>query len=146
MRQDFTVVSLNISSLKGTKKHPIEEFLLIPDLGIEGDAHAGPGKRQVSLLAIEDIDAAKAKGTDVYPGAFAENITTLGVELPSLPIGTILTIGQVELEISQIGKECHAGCEIMKVSGDCIMPRRGIFAYVRRGGRIKREDTGHYDI
>ena len=146
MKGDFAVVSLNISAMKGTKKHPVEEAVLIPDLGIEGDAHAGPGRRQVSLLAMEDIENALSGGADVYPGAFAENITTRGIELPVLPIGTILTIGQVELEVSQIGKECHAGCEIMRASGDCIMPRRGIFAYVRRGGRIKLEDTGHYDI
>jgi cyclic pyranopterin phosphate synthase len=140
----FEVVSLNVSERKGTTKQPVEEIKLVADFGVEGDAHAGAGKRQVSLLAIEDIESFSASGIAPLPGDFAENITTRGVDLPSLPIGTRLSIGKAVLEVSQIGKECHEGCAIRKKKGDCIMPRRGIFACVVVGGKICRGDSCYY--
>ncbi len=157
---EFRIVSLNVSERKGTRKHPVPEIRLIEDAGVEGDAHAGQlPDRQVSLLAMEDIEAAnenlvrraggpgrcaKAADSRLAPGDFAENITTRGVNLHTLPIGTKLRIGECELEVTRIGKECHAACEIRTLVGDCIMPRRGIFARVVRGGRIGLEDRGHY--
>ena len=102
--------------------------------------------RQVSLLAIEDIDKMRDKFDALKPGDFAENITTKGIELCALPVGTKLYIGDVELEVTQIGKECHKGCAILKQIGDCIMPRRGIFAKVIKGGEINNESIGTYDI
>lgn len=157
---DFSIVSLNISERKGTRKHPVPEIRLVPDAGVEGDAHAGQlPDRQVSLLAVEDIEAAnenlarrgpdqgrctKAVQSRLSPGDFAENITTRGVALQNLPVGTKLFVGECELEVTRIGKECHAACEIRTLVGDCIMPRRGIFARVVRGGRIGLEDRGHY--
>jgi MOSC domain-containing protein YiiM len=104
--------------------------------GIEGDAHAGDWHRQVSLLAQESIDKMRALGLDVTTGDFAENITTSGIDLVSLPIGSRLTMGDVLLEVTQIGKECHTRCAIYYQAGDCVMPREGIFARVLRGGRI----------
>ena len=146
MTKSFEILSLNISKEKGTPKTPVPRMVLIPDQGIEGDAHAGPGNRQVSLLADEDIDTMREKLDSLVPGDFAENITTRGIDLPSLPVGTRLYIGGAVLEISQIGKECHSGCAIREKTGDCVMPRRGVFAKVIEGGEITDEDTGHYDI
>jgi cyclic pyranopterin phosphate synthase len=140
----FEIVSLNVSERKGTAKRPVDEIKLVADLGVEGDAHAEAGKRQVSLLAIEDIESFSASGIAPLPGDFAENITTRGVDLPSLPIGTRLSIGEAVLEVSQIGKECHEGCAIRKKTGDCIMPRRGIFACVVIGGKVRRGDSCYY--
>ena len=146
MTKSFEILSLNISKEKGTPKTPVPRMVLIPDQGIEGDAHAGPGDRQVSLLADEDIDTMREKLDSLVPGDFAENITTRGIDLPSLPVGTRLYIGGAVLEISQIGKECHSGCAIREKTGDCVMPRRGVFAKVIEGGEITDEDTGSYDI
>lgn len=146
MLNTFAIVSVNISRTKGTIKEPVPQILLKPGHGVEGDAHAGPGHRQVSLLAQEDIDAMRAKGASVSDGSFAENITTRGMDLPALPVGTRLTIGGCVLEISQIGKQCHTGCAIMKQVGDCVMPKRGVFAIVINEGVIKNGDTGTYDI
>jgi len=143
---DFSIVSLNSSDRKGTVKTPVGFLDLVAGLGAAGDAHAGPGKRQLSLLGAEDIEAFRARGIEVGPGEFAENITTRGIDLPSLPLGTRIEIGNAILEISQIGKECHAGCAIRRLTGDCVMPRRGVFAYVVAGGRIGRADTGHYSL
>jgi MOSC domain-containing protein YiiM len=142
----FELVSLNVSKMKGTRKHPVPELVLVAGSGVEGDAHAGPGDRQVSLLAMEDIEEARAAGADLVPGSFAENLTTRGVDLPSLPIGTRLAIGGALLEVSKIGKECHRGCEIRALTGDCVMPRRGIFAKVIVGGRVRREDPCSYGL
>ena len=144
--RSFELVSLNVSIAKGTPKLPVDSLNLVSGLGAEGDAPAAPGKRQVSLLAVEDIDAARAGGLDLVPGSFAENLTTRGVDLPSLPIGTRILIGEAELEVSQIGKECHEGCAIRRETGDCVMPRRGIFARVVVGGRIGREDRCRYRL
>ena len=146
MKREFEIVSLNISDEKGEKKRPVDSIRLRGGHGIEGDAHAGDWHRQVSLLAEEDIDHMRERLPDLMPGDFAENITTRGVDLPSLPVGTRLVRGDVELEITQIGKECHDGCAIMEQAGECVMPKKGIFAKVIKGGEIRREDTGLYDI
>ncbi len=146
MIKSFEILSLNISKEKGTTKSPVPRLVLVEDHGIEGDAHAGPGNRQVSLLADEDIDTMRARLDSLVPGDFAENITTRGIDLASLPVGTRLMIGNAVLEISQIGKECHSGCAIREKIGDCVMPKRGVFARVVKGGEITDENTGHYDI
>ena len=146
MTKSFEILSLNISKEKGTPKTPVPRLVLVADNGVESDAHAGPGNRQVSLLADEDIDTMREKLDSLVPGDFAENITTRGIDLPSLPVGTRLYIGAAVLEISQIGKECHSGCAIREKTGDCVMPRRGVFAKVVEGGEITDEDTGSYDI
>lgn len=142
----FAVLSLNISEKKGEQKKPVDSIVLRPDHGIEGDAHAGNWHRQVSLLAEEDIDTIKGKGIDIDFGDFAENITTEGIDLGSLPIGTKLHMGDAELEVTQIGKECHHGCAIFQTVGDCVMPRKGIFAKVLKGGAIDRSTACHAQI
>jgi molybdopterin adenylyltransferase len=136
-----TVVSVNISRVKGVRKAPVQGCRVVPGLGFEGDAHAGDGHRQVSLLALESIQKMRAVGLDVGPGDFAENITTSGIELVSLPIGTILRVGRgARLEVSQIGKDCHDHCAIFEQAGDCVMPREGIFACVLAGGPVEPGD------
>ena len=136
-----TVVAVCVSSEKGVRKRPVEVVSVVPEHGIEGDAHAGATHRQMSLLAEESIEKMRASGLELAPGDFAENITTRGIDLPGLPVGTRLNINAVELEVSQIGKECHAACEIREIVGDCIMPREGIFARVISGGKIRPGDT-----
>ena len=131
-----TVVAANTSENKGERKKASPEVMLRTEHGIEGDAHAGPWHRQVSLLAQESIDKMVAAGLNVGPGDFAENITTRGIEVAALPIGTILDLGEALVEVTQIGKECHARCEIYYQAGDCVMPREGIFVRVLRGGRV----------
>jgi len=136
-----TIKAISISRDKGTQKTNVPEAQLQADFGIVGDAHAGMRNRQVSLLAGESIDKMTAMGADVAPGNFAENITTEGIELRSLPVGTRLKVGtDAELEITQIGKECHSRCEIFEQVGDCIMPREGVFAKVKNGGSVKVGD------
>lgn len=130
------IVSLNISTAKGTEKVPVDSVLVRPDHGMEGDAHAGRWHRQISLLAQESIDTMIEKGLDLRPGSFAENITTMGLDLASLPLGTRLVSGPVELEITQIGKKCHSKCNIFNQVGDCIMPKEGIFAKVVKAGTL----------
>lgn len=144
--KQFRIVSVNISDAKQTRKAPVTKVTLIEGNGVKGDAHAGPGKRQVSLLASEDIAIMRQNGANVTSGDFAENITTEGIDLPALPIGTRLTIGNAVLEVSQIGKKCHTGCDIMKQAGSCIMPSRGIFAMVITGGVIGHESIGYCDV
>ena len=138
-----SVLAVCTSEKKGTKKTPVAEVVIKKDFGVVGDAHADCAThRQVSLLAIESIDKMRNKGFDLNPGDFAENITTRGIVLASLPIGTLFNIGEeVVLEMTQIGKECHAACAIRRQVGDCIMPREGVFAKVIRGGRVKPGDT-----
>lgn len=132
------VIAVNISEKKGTPKIAVEQARLIPDHGIEGDAHAGNWHRQVSFLAMESIDRMSAIGIEgLCTGKFAENITTEGIELYTLPVGTRLSIGEAVLELTQIGKECHKKCAIYALVGDCVMPREGIFAKVIKGGVIK---------
>lgn len=135
-----TLVSVNTSRLKGEGKQPVDGALLEAGLGIKGDAHAGHWHRQVSLLALESIESMRQQGLDVGPGDFAENLTVAGIELPVLPIGTMLTIGDAILQVTQIGKECHEPCDIFKRAGDCVMPREGIFARVVAGGRVAGGD------
>ena len=137
------VLAVNISSEKGVRKHPVPSCQLLIEHGIEGDAHAGKWHRQVCLLAMESIDKLQAKLTEIQlqPGDFAENITTTGITVMNLPIGTRLRVGnEAELEVTQIGKECHMSCEIRRLVGDCVMPREGIFAIVIREGTIKPGD------
>lgn len=143
---EFRILSINVSRETGVQKEPVDFAVLKPAHGIEGDAHAGDWHRQVSLLADEDIETMRGKGVDLDFGDFAENITTRGVDLGSLPVGTRLRIGEAELEVTQIGKECHHGCAIYQAVGDCVMPRKGIFARVLKGGRIDRESVGRYRI
>ncbi len=132
-----TVVSVNISRIKGVRKAPVPGCLIVPGLGFEGDAHSGEGHRQVSLLALESIGKMRAMGLDVGPGDFAENITTSGIELVSLPVGTVLRVGGgVRLEVSQVGKICHDRCAIFERAGDCVMPKEGVFARVLAGGPV----------
>lgn len=136
------VVAINISGKKGMRKKPIKEAVIKTDYGIEGDAHAsGEWHRQISLLAIESIKKMQDLGLKVNPGDFAENITTEGINLPALPVGTKMTIGEVELEVSQIGKVCHTRCNIYYQAGDCVMPKEGIFVKVLHGGKIQEGDT-----
>lgn len=142
----FSVVSVNISDKKGIPKTPVDSIELVVGTGVAGDAHAGSGHREVSLLALEDIREMQAKNAAVKIGDFAENITTSGIVLHTLPIGTFLIIGKCMLEVTQIGKECHAGCVIMQQVGDCIMPKRGIFARVLHGGTVAHGATGTYGL
>jgi len=134
------VVSVNISPAKGARKRPVGSRIFLEETGLEGDAHAGFGLRQVSLLAVESIAKMKALGLDVGPGDFAENVTTSGVDLVSLPIGSRLRLGETLLEVSQIGKVCHSRCAIFEQAGDCVMPREGIFARVLVGGKVRAGD------
>ena len=134
------VLAVCISENKGERKKPVDAVELRENHGIVGDGHAGEWHRQVSLLAQESIDKMRALGLDVNAGDFAENITTLGIDLVSLPIGTRLQIGETVLEVTQIGKECHTRCAIYYQAGDCVMPKEGIFAKVISGGTIKPGD------
>jgi MOSC domain-containing protein YiiM len=137
-----SVIAVCRSKKKGTAKTPVAEIVIKEEYGVMDDAHADANShRQVSLLAIESIDKMRGKGLDLKPGDFAENITTKDINVASLPVGTRLNIGrEAVLEMTQIGKECHAACAIRKQVGDCIMPREGVFAKVIRGGRIKAGD------
>jgi MOSC domain-containing protein YiiM len=134
------VLAVCISENKGERKKPVETVELRENHGIVGDAHAGDWHRQVSLLAQESIDKMRALGLDVSAGDFAENITTCGIELPTLPIGAQLQIGETLLEVTQIGKECHTRCAIFYQAGDCVMPKEGIFVKVLKGGSIGQGD------
>ncbi len=135
------VLAVNISEKKGTKKTNIKSCLLLKDFGLKDDAHGGPWHRQVSLLANESIEKMRAKGLKVGYGDFAENITTQGVDLVHLPIGTEIRIGDAVLvRVTQIGKECHERCAIYYQAGDCVMPKEGIFAEVVNEGDVKVGD------
>ena len=136
-----SVVAVCISEQKGTQKHEVPEIQLKIDHGIVGDAHAGNWHRQVSLLAEESVEKMKAVFPDIPVGAFAENILTEGLTLFTLPVGTRLRVGEVLLEVTQIGKECHAHCAIRQQVGDCVMPREGIFTIVLEEGTIRAGDT-----
>ncbi len=134
------VVSVNVADAKGVRKAPVDEIVLVADHGVEGDGHAGPWHRQVSLLAQESIDTMRAKGLEVGPGDFAENVTTEGVAVATLPVGSRLRLGEARVEVTQIGKVCHDRCAIFYLAGDCVMPREGIFARVLEGGRLRAGD------
>ncbi len=134
------VVSVNISDKKGIRKKTVDNAVLRVNYGIDGDAHASEKwHRQISLLALESIKKMQSKGLKVSAGDFAENITTEGIDLLSLPIGTRMSIGKdVEVEVSQIGKVCHTRCAIYTLAGDCVMPKEGIFAKVLKGGTVQK--------
>src|SRR5699024_9504803 len=135
------VIAINISEKKGEIKHPIEKGFFKENHGLIEDAHAGKWHRQVSLLGNESIEKMQRLGIEgLSPGKFAENITTEGLVLYELPIGTKMKIGEVLMEVTQIGKECHEGCEIRKLTGDCIMPKEGIFTKILKSGWIEPGD------
>lgn len=130
-----------VSKKRGTKKVEVAEAMLVENYGIEGDAHAGNWHRQVSLLSLEKIEAFRKKGAQVSFGDFGENLIIDGFDFRSLPVGTIFTIGDAVLKMTQIGKECHTHCQIYQTMGECIMPREGVFAVVLKGGQIRNGDT-----
>ena len=134
------VVAVCTSENKGERKKPVAIAEVKENHGIVGDGHSGEWHRQISLLAIESIKKMQEKGLDVGAGDFAENITTEGIDLPSLPLGTRLAIGDTVTEVTQIGKVCHTRCAIYYQAGDCVMPREGIFVKVIQGGSIKKDD------
>lgn len=135
------VVSVNISEKKGEQKHPVSEIVLKLRYGIVGDAHAGDWHRQISLLAEESVDSMRTNcPVELSAGVFAENINTVGLDLKSLPVGTHLRIGETEVEVTQIGKECHSDCAIKKAVGKCVMPTEGIFAVVVKEGAVRAGD------
>ena len=134
------VVSVNISEKKGVVKKEVPEIQLRLRHGIVGDAHAGDWHRQISLLAEESVDKMRASLPQLRPGAFAENINTVGIDLKNLPIGTRLRIGGAAGEVTQIGKECHNDCAIKKATGTCVMPTEGIFAIVIKEGSVRKGD------
>ena len=142
LKNQGQIVAVSISDRKGVVKHNVDQARLLVDHGLEGDAHAEDGHRQVSLLARESIDKMIARGATVKPGDFAENLTVDGLEVMTLPVGTRLRVGNdVLLEITQIGKTCHKGCAIRELVGDCVMPREGVFARVLQEGVVKVGDT-----
>ena len=136
-----TITSINISKEKGVVKTPVDTAICKCDHGIVGDAHAGNWHRQISLLAEESVDTMRAVCPIVLDaGIFAENINTRGIELRTLPVGTRLRVGETELEVTQIGKQCHNDCEIKRATGKCVMPTEGIFAVVVKEGRVQAGD------
>ncbi len=145
---NFSIESVNISKEKGVQKHPVDKVTLIKNHGIKGDAHAGKWHRQVSLLALEAIQSMRERAGEliINNGDFGENIITKGIDLSKVKIGGKITINNVVLEVTQIGKECHSGCAIYDAVGECIMPTQGIFAKVITGGRISAEDSGNYSF
>lgn len=135
------IVAVSTSRHKGEKKNNLPACELVKDKGLQGDAHAGDWHRQVSLLAMESISKIREKGVDVAPGDFAENLTTTGIRVWELPLGTQMAVGdEALLEVTQIGKECHDRCAIYHQVGDCVMPREGIFTRVLHGGTVKPGD------
>lgn len=130
-----------ISEKRGTQKHEVESVRILKDWGIENDAHAGHWHRQISLLSFDKIEEFRKRGADVALGAFGENLIVEGYDFRSLPVGTRFQCGDVLMEMTQIGKECHSHCEIFKKVGDCIMPREGVFAQVLQGGSIRKGDV-----
>ena len=135
-----SVLSVNTSLTKGTVKKPVNKIKTIINHGVEGDAHAGNWHRQISLLALESYQKMIIENGLLPIGSFAENITTEGIELYTLPVGTKLQIGETIHEVTQIGKECHTGCEIQQLVGKCVMPKEGIFTIVIKEGFIKAGD------
>ncbi len=142
MTVGFRVEAVNVSEQKGGVKTPVERIVLREGHGIEGDAHAGPWHRQISLLSSEQIAAFDGAGRPMKPGEFAENITTSGIDLRQIAVLDRITIGDVLIEITQIGKECHSGCAIFQEVGACIMPKEGLFGRVLRGGEIRAGMAG----
>lgn len=139
-RTEGRVTAVCLSESKGTVKHRVDQARILEGFGLEGDAHGGDWHRQVSLLPQEDIDMMAEKLPSIVNGSFGENIGVSGIDLPSLPIGTRIQVGEALLEVTQIGKECHTRCQIYHTTGDCIMPRRGIFCRVLRSGLVRTGD------
>ena len=135
------IIAVCTSTVKGAQKKNVGTVKLVTDWGIEGDAHAGKWHRQVSLLSHDKIEEFRARGAEVADGAFGENLVVSGIDFRALPVGTLFAVNDVLLELTQIGKECHSGCEIFKKMGDCIMPREGVFTRVLNGGTISVGDT-----
>ena len=140
------VIAVCISEQKGTQKHPVDVAHVVEDWGIQNDAHAGKWHRQVSLLSHDKIEAFRARGAEVTDGAFGENIIVDGIDFAALPIGTKFYCNDVVLELTQIGKECHNGCEIFKKMGECIMPKQGVFTKVLHGGDIRPGDEFRMEL
>ena len=140
VRGAATVEAVCVSEEKGTRKHPVDEIELVVGEGVAGDAHAGRWHRQVSLLPAEAVDELRGLLPELAPGDFAENVLTRGLDLKALPVGTVLRAGAAELVVTQIGKECHAACEIRRLTGRCAMPTEGIFCVVTRGGSLRAGD------
>ncbi len=140
------VIAVCISEKKGTQKHPVDVAHVVEDWGIQNDAHAGKWHRQVSLLSHDKIEAFRARGAEVTDGAFGENIIVDGIDFATLPIGTKFYCNDVVLELTQIGKECHNGCEIFKKMGECIMPKQGVFTRVLHGGDIRPGDEFRMEL
>ena len=136
-----TIIAICMSKKKGTAKKKTPSARLIENHGLENDAHAGNWHRQVSLLSHEKIEAFRARGAIAPYGCFGENLVVDEFDFATLPVGTRLTCGDVLLEISQIGKECHDKCQIYHTMGECIMPTQGVFAVVLKGGEVKEGDT-----
>lgn len=134
------VIAVCTSPARGTQKTNVSEAVFVENYGIKGDAHAGSWHRQVSLLSYDKICEFRERGAEVEDGAFGENLVVEGIDFSSLPVGTRLYCGDVVLEMTQIGKECHHGCQIFQKMGDCIMPREGVFARVLKGGIIRTGD------
>lgn len=134
------VIAVCISEKKGTQKHNVHEAEFVEDWGVKNDAHAGKWHRQVSLLSYDKIQAFRQRGAQVEDGAFGENLVVEGIDFATLPVGTRFVCNEVELEMTQIGKECHHGCAIFQKMGECIMPREGVFARVLKGGIIHQGD------
>jgi len=141
MTQQGILVAVSVSETKGVRKQNVERARLRADWGIEGDAHAGEWHRQISLLALESIRKMQALGLEVTSGDFAENLTTQGIDVPRLHIGDRVAVGETELEITQIGKECHTRCAIYEQAGECVMPKEGVFARVLKGGEVRPGDA-----
>lgn len=139
------VIAVCRSKVRGTQKENIGKGLFLADWGLEGDAHAGKWHRQVSLLSYEKVEAFRARGAVVTDGAFGENLVVAGIDFPSLPVGSRLICGEVILEITQIGKECHRHCKIYQAMGECIMPTEGVFARVIRSGEIAAGDEMRWE-
>jgi MOSC domain-containing protein YiiM len=144
----FKVESINISDKKGIQKRSIKTAVFIKDFGIKDDAHAGKWDRQVSFLSGEAVNTMRAQAGDfvIKHGDFGENIVTRGIDWTLVQVGGKIIIGEVEFEVTQIGKECHTGCAIYEVVGHCIMPKQGIFAKVIKGGHIHAGDSGYYSL
>jgi len=140
-KPDGRVVSVNVADRTGVPKTPRAAITLLAGHGVEGDAHGGPWHRQVSLLADESVAKMRAQGLDVTPGAFGENVTTEGVVVHRLPLGTRMRLGETLVEVTQIGKVCHDRCAIYEQVGDCVMPREGVFARVVEGGELRPGDA-----
>lgn len=140
VRGAATVEAVCVSEEKGTRKHPVDEIELVVGEGVAGDAHAGRWHRQVSLLPAEAVDELRDLLPELAPGDFAENVLTRGLDLKALPVGTVLRAGAAELVVTQIGKECHAACEIRRLTGRCAMPTEGVFCVVTRAGSLRAGD------